>query len=141
MTKKEALPTETLRVGDEVKVYVVKVEETGKGPKVFVSRTNVGIVKRLFENEVPEIKQGIVEIKAVSREAGQRSKIAIYSSDPQIDAVGACVGNKGARVNAIVAELGGEKIDIIPSSISINSLTLEVISIISKFLLVLILIE
>ena len=88
----------------------------GKNAQIVVSRTAGGLVKRLFENEVPEIKQGLVEIKGVAREAGQRTKIAIYSTDPAIDAVGACVGNKGARVNAVVAELGGEKIDIIPWS-------------------------
>jgi len=81
--------------------------------QIMVSRTATGLVKRIFENEVPEIRQGLVEIKAIAREPGQRTKIAIYSADPDIDAVGACVGAKGSRVNAIVDELGGEKIDII----------------------------
>ena len=88
----------------------------GKNAQIMVSRTSTGFVKRLFENEVPEIKQGLVEIKGVAREPGQRTKISIYAEDPSIDALGACVGNKGARVNAVVAELGGEKIDIIPWS-------------------------
>ena len=88
----------------------------GRTTQVLVSRTATGLVTRFFENEVPEIRQGIVVIKSVAREAGQRSKIAIYSEDPQIDAVGACVGNKGMRVNAVIEQLGGEKIDIIPWS-------------------------
>ena len=83
---------------------------------MLVSRTSPGLVRKLFEEEVPEIKQGTVEIKEISREAGSRTKMAIYSNDPRVDAIGACVGNKGARVNAVVAELGGEKIDIIPWS-------------------------
>ncbi len=102
--------------GDKIKVYVKRVKSGGRNAQVLVSRTAPGLVKRLFEEEVPEIKQGTVVVKAISREPGHRTKMAIFSEDARIDAVGACVGNKGARVNAVVAELGGEKIDIIPWS-------------------------
>lgn len=113
---KDQVPGEKYEINDKINVFVKKVKNSGRLAQIMVSRTAAGLVSRLFENEVPEIKQGIVEIKGVAREAGQRTKIAIYSNDPFVDAVGACVGNKGARVNAIVAELGGEKIDIIPWS-------------------------
>ncbi len=112
----DQIKDEKYQVNDKVRVYVKKVRSTANGPQVVVSRTATGLVKRLFENEVPEIRQGIVEIKSIAREAGQRTKIAIFSNDENIDPVGACVGTKGVRVNAIVAELGGEKIDIIPWS-------------------------
>ena len=110
---RDQVPGEKYELNQKLDVFVKKVKNFGKDAQVVVSRTSSGLVKRLFENEVPEIKQGIVEIKSVARDPGQRTKIAIYSSDPAVDAVGACVGNKGARVNAIVAALGGEKIDII----------------------------
>ncbi|MBR2397425.1 MAG: transcription termination/antitermination protein NusA [Clostridia bacterium] len=110
----DQIKTERYRLNDRVKVFVKKVRTTSNGPQVIVSRSSAGLVRKFFENEVPEIRQGIVEIKSVAREAGQRTKIAIYSSDENVDAVGACVGAKGVRVNAIVTELGGEKIDIIP---------------------------
>ena len=110
---REQVPGEKYELNQRLNVYVKRVKNAGRSAQIVVSRTANGLVKRLFENEVPEIKQGIVEIKGIAREPGQRTKIAIYSADPSIDAVGACVGNKGARVNAIVAELGGEKIDII----------------------------
>ena len=113
---KDQVPGEKYELNQRLNVYVKKVKNNGKAAQIVVSRTAGGLVKRLFENEVPEIKQGVVEIKGIAREPGQRTKIAIYSDDPAVDAVGACVGNKGARVNAIVAELGGEKIDIIPWS-------------------------
>ena len=100
-------------MNDRLKVYVKNVKNNGRNAQVMVSRSAAGLVKRLFENEVPEIKNGTVVIKAITREAGQRTKMAIYSEDSQIDAVGACVGNKGSRVNAVVAELNGEKVDII----------------------------
>ena len=116
MLPQDQVPTENYELNQKITVYVKRIRQIGKNTQILVSRTATGLVKRFFENEVPEIKQGIVEIKAVSREAGQRSKIAIYSSDPQIDAVGACVGNKGMRVNAVIEQLGGEKIDIIPWS-------------------------
>ncbi len=110
---KDQVAGEKYEVNQKLNVYVKKVKNTGKLAQIVVSRTSNGLVRRLFENEVPEIKQGIVQIKAIAREPGQRTKIAIYSEDPMVDAVGACVGNKGARVNAIVSELGNEKIDII----------------------------
>ena len=116
MLPQDQIVGENYDVNQKINVYVKRIRQIGKNTQILVSRTATGLVKRFFENEVPEIKQGIVEIKAVSREAGQRSKIAIYSSDPQIDAVGACVGNKGMRVNAVIEQLGGEKIDIIPWS-------------------------
>ena len=109
----EQVRSEEFKEGDRIKVYVKNVKNSGKGAQVLVSRTSAGLVKRLFEEEVPEIKAGTVIVKAISREAGQRTKMAITSEDPQVDAVGACVGNKGSRVNAVVAELGGEKVDII----------------------------
>ena len=113
---RDQVPGEKYELNQRINVYVKKVKSTGRVAQIVVSRTANGLVKRLFENEVPEIKQGVVLVKGVARDPGQRTKIAIYSEDPTVDAVGACVGNKGARVNAIVAELGGEKIDIIPWS-------------------------
>ncbi len=107
---------EKYELNQKIKVYVKRVKSAGRNAQIIVSRTATGLVKRLFENEVPEIKQGIVTIKSIAREPGNRTKIAIYSEDPSVDAIGACVGNKGARVNAVVQELGGEKIDIIPWS-------------------------
>ena len=107
-------PNDKYEIGQNVKVYVKKIKVGTRGPQVLVSRTVPGFVKRLFELEVPEIANGLVTIKSIVREAGYRTKMAVYSEDPGIDAVGACVGNRGMRVSAIVAELGGEKIDIIP---------------------------
>lgn len=107
---------ENYQLNDRIKVFVKKVRTTSKGPQIVVSRSSAGLVKRLFELEVPEISHGIVVIKEIARDAGQRTKMAVWSEDPNVDAVGACVGNKGVRVNAVVAELGGEKIDIIPWS-------------------------
>ncbi|EUJ31748.1 transcription elongation factor NusA [Listeria floridensis FSL S10-1187] len=113
LSQNEQMPNETYRPHDRIKVYLTKVEKTTKGPQIFVSRTHPGLLKRLFEMEVPEIYEGIVEIKSVAREAGDRSKISVYTADPEVDAVGACVGPKGARVQTIVNELKGEKIDIV----------------------------
>ncbi len=110
---KDQVPGEKYEINQRLNVFVKRVKNSGKVAQIVVSRTSSGLVQRLFENEVPEIKQGVVTIKAIAREPGQRTKIAIHSEDSMVDAVGACVGNKGARVNAIVAELGGEKIDII----------------------------
>lgn len=104
---------EEYRFNDRIKIYIVEVKKTTKGPQIFVSRTHPGLVKRLFELEVPEIHDGTVEIKSISREAGSRTKIAVYSRDPNVDPIGACVGQRGTRVQAIVDELRGEKIDII----------------------------
>ncbi|GAA0298475.1 N utilization substance protein A [Gracilibacillus halotolerans] len=109
----EIMPTEQYEVHDRLKVYVTKVENTSKGPNVFVSRTHPGLLKRLFEMEVPEIYDGTVEVKSVAREAGDRSKISVYARDEEVDPVGSCVGQKGQRVQAIVDELKGEKIDIV----------------------------
>ena len=116
MLPADQVPGETYNVNDKLKVFVKRVKNGFRGAQVMVSRSAPGLVRKLFEEEVPEIKQGTVVIKAISREAGARSKIAIYSEDERVDAIGACVGNKGARVNAIVEELKGEKIDIIPWS-------------------------
>ncbi len=113
MLPQDQTPGERYLAGDRIKVYVKRVRSGGRNAQVLVSRTAPGLVKRLFEEEVPEIKQGTVIIKSVSREPGHRTKMAIASTDDRVDAVGACVGNKGARVNAVVQELGGEKIDII----------------------------
>lgn len=112
----EQIKTEELHEGDRIKVFVVEVRNSSRGPQVLISRTHPGLVKRLFELEVPEISQGIVEIKSVAREAGSRTKMAVWSSDENVDPIGACVGPKGSRVETIVSELGGEKIDIIKYS-------------------------
>ena len=116
LPKLEQVPGEELYVGDHIKVYVVDVKETEKGPKIMISRTHPGLVKRLFETEVPEIFDGTIEIKSVSRQAGSRTKLAVYSANEEIDPVGACIGQRGARVNVIVEELKGEKIDIVKYS-------------------------
>ena len=113
MLPQDQVPGEKYEVNDRLKVYVKNIKNNGRNAQVLVSRAAAGLVKRLFEIEVPEIKSGAVVIKSISREAGQRTKMAIFSEDAQVDAVGACVGNKGARVNAVVEELGGEKVDII----------------------------
>lgn len=112
----EQMPNEQYNHNDHIKVYITKVEKTTKGPQIFISRTHPNLLKRLFELEVPEIYDGIVEIKSVAREAGDRSKISVYSDDPEVDPVGACVGPKGSRVQAVVDELRGEKIDIVKYS-------------------------
>lgn len=113
LSQSEQMPNEIYKPHDRIKVYITKVEKTTKGPQIFVSRTHPGLLKRLFEIEVPEIYDGTVEIKSVAREAGDRSKISVYTDNPEVDPVGACVGPKGARVQAIVNELKGEKIDIV----------------------------
>ncbi len=113
LSENEQVKGEVYRPTERIKVYILEVKSTSKGPKILVSRTHPELVKRLFESEVTEVKDGIVEIKSISREAGSRTKIAVWSNDPDVDPVGACVGLNGARVNAIVNELRGEKIDII----------------------------
>ena len=113
LTENEQVKGEKFEPTQRVKVYVLEVKNTTKGPKVMVSRTHPELVKRLFESEVSEVAEGIVEIKSIAREAGSRTKIAVWSNDPDVDAVGACVGMNGARVGAVVNELHGEKIDII----------------------------
>ena len=113
MNESEQVKTEHYHPTDRIKVFILEVKDTTRGPRILVSRTHPELVKRLFEAEVAEIKEGIVEIKAISREAGSRTKMAVWSNDPNVDPIGACVGVNGSRVNAIVDELGGEKIDII----------------------------
>ena len=113
LTENEQVKGEVFQPTERIKVYILEVKATPKGPKILVSRTHPELVKRLFESEVTEVKDGIVEIKSIAREAGSRTKIVVWSNDPDVDPVGACVGMNGARVNAIVNELRGEKIDII----------------------------
>jgi len=137
LTENEMIHGEVLKPTDRIKVYVLEVKEGSKGPQVLVSRTHPELVKRLFESEVTEVRDGIVEIKGIAREAGSRTKIAVYSADEDVDPVGACVGVNGSRVNAIVNELKGEKIDIInwnenPAILIENSLSpAKVISVIA----------
>lgn len=116
LPKSEQVGHPDLKEGDYIKVYIADVKSGDKGPRAIISRSHPDLVKRLFEQQVPEIYDGIVEIKSVSREAGSRTKMAVVSNNPEIDAVGACIGTRGARVNSIVDELGGEKIDIIEYS-------------------------
>ncbi|MBE0068058.1 transcription termination factor NusA [Thermoanaerobacterium thermosaccharolyticum] len=113
LTPNEQIPNETYNHGDRIKVYIVEVKKTTKGPQILISRSHPGLVKRLFEMEVPELQQGIVEIRSISREPGSRTKMAVYTKDENVDPVGSCVGYKGARVQAVVNELKGEKIDIV----------------------------
>lgn len=113
LAEAEQMPTEEYYVHDRLKVFVTKVENTGKGPQIYISRSHPGLLKRLFEMEVPEIYNGTVEIRSVAREAGDRSKISVHADDPEIDAVGSCVGQRGQRVQVIVNELKGEKIDVV----------------------------
>jgi N utilization substance protein A len=111
--------------GERVKAYIVEVRRTAKGPQIVVSRTHPGLIRRLFELEVPEIADGVVEIKACAREPGQRTKIAVWSNDPNVDPVGSCVGARGARVRMVVNELRGEKIDIVPFSDDHNDFVMK----------------
>ena len=113
LNENEMIKGEVFTPTERVKVYILEVKDTTKGPRILVSRTHPELVKRLFESEVTEVRDGIVEIKSIAREAGSRTKIAVWSNDPNVDPVGACVGMNGARVNSIVNELKGEKIDII----------------------------
>ena len=113
LAENEQVKGETFKPTERIKVYILEVKDTPKGPRILVSRTHPGLVKRLFESEVAEVKDGTVEIKSIAREAGSRTKLAVWSNDPDVDPVGACVGVNGARVSAIVNELRGEKIDII----------------------------
>lgn len=113
LASNEQIPGEQYNFMERLKVYVLEVKKTTKGPQIFVSRTHPELVKRLFEQEVPEVHDGTVEIKSIAREAGSRTKIAVHSKDSNVDALGACVGQNGYRVNVIVSELGGEKIDVI----------------------------
>jgi len=116
LADKEQVPGESYPLNERLKVYVIEVKPGTKGPKIYVSRTHPDLVKRLFENEVPEVHEGVVEIKSISREAGSRTKIAVHSTKKEVDPVGSCVGHNGSRVGVVVSELNGEKIDIIPWS-------------------------
>ena len=116
LLKSEQIPGESFEVGDRVKVFVSEVRSEFKGPIVSLSRTHSGLVRRMFELEVPEIRDGTVSIRGVAREAGSRTKIAVFSNDPNVDAVGSCIGEHGMRINSIIDELGGEKIDIVKYS-------------------------
>lgn len=113
LSPQEQIPGEVYRQNERIKTYILEVKKTTKGPEVYVSRTHPGLVKRLFEMEVPEIHEGIVQIRSIAREAGSRTKIAVYSVEENVDPVGACVGQRGTRVQTVVDELQGEKIDII----------------------------
>lgn len=113
LPKTEIIPGETIKMGSSIKVYISKVENNSKGPLILLSRSHYGFVKRLFELEIPEINEGIVLVYSVGREAGLRTKIAVYSENSNVDAIGACIGERGSRINRIIEELNGEKIDII----------------------------
>ena len=113
LTENEQVKTEVFKPTERIKLYVLEVKDNAKGPRIIVSRTHPDFVKKLFEAEVSEVKDGTVEIKSIAREAGSRTKIAVWSNNPDVDPIGACVGQNGARVNSIVSELRGEKIDII----------------------------
>ena len=113
LPKTELIKDEQLTMGSSIKVYVTKIDDTGKSPLILLSRAHYGFVKRLLENEIPELNDGTVILYSVARDAGSRSKIAVYSENPNVDAIGACVGEKGIRINNITKELGGEKIDVV----------------------------
>lgn len=114
LPKKEIIPGEQIKMGSSIKVYISKVENNSKGPLILLSRSHYGFVKRLFELEIPEISEGIILVYSVARDAGNRTKIAVYSENPNVDPVGACIGEKGSRINRIISELNGEKIDVVP---------------------------
>ena len=113
LPKSEIIPGETIKMSSSLKVYITKVENNSKGPLILLSRKHYGFVKRLFELEIPEINEGIILVYSVAREAGNRTKIAVYSENPNVDPVGSCIGEKGSRINRIINELNGEKIDIV----------------------------
>ena len=132
LPKAEQVGLESLHEGDMVKVYIADVKDNERGPHAIISRSHPGFVRRLFEKEVPEIFDGTVEIKSVSREAGSRTKMAVSSQNPDVDAIGSCIGPKGARVNTIVAELGGEKIDIVEYSDDLAPATVVKVDIVDE---------
>lgn len=113
LPKKELIPGEKIEMGSSIRVYVTKIEDTGKGPLILLSRAHYGFVKRLLELEVPELKDGIVKLYSVARDAGSRSKVAVYSDNPRVDAIGACIGERSSRISRIMKELKGEKLDIV----------------------------
>lgn len=128
LPKSETIPGEKIRMGSSIKVYITKVENNSKGPIILLSRNHYGFVKRLFELEIPEINEGIILVYSVAREAGERTKVAVYSENGRVDAVGSCIGEKGTRISRIISELSGEKIDIIeyskdPSTFIANALS------------------
>lgn len=114
LPKTEIIPGEKIEMGSSIKVYISKVENNSKGPLILLSRNHYGFVKRLFELEIPEINEGIILVYSVARDAGNRTKIAVYSENPNVDPVGACIGERGSRINRIIDELNGEKIDVVP---------------------------
>ena len=116
MMKNDQVPGDKFNVGDRVKVYVKKIKDSYNGPQIQVSRSNIGFLRKLFELEIPEIASGEVQIKSIARDAGNRAKVAVFSEKPNVDAIGACVGNRGTRINTIVNELNGEKIDLVEYS-------------------------
>ena len=116
LLKSEQIPGESFMVGDKIKVFVMEVNKEARGPIVTLSRVHPGLVRRMFELEIPEIADGIVIVKGVSREAGSRTKVSVYSREPDVDPVGACIGNHGARIGSIIEELRGEKVDIVKYS-------------------------
>lgn len=116
MMKNDQVPGDKFNVGDRVKVYVKKIKDSYNGPQIQVSRSNIGFLRKLFELEIPEIASGEVQIKSIARDAGNRAKVAVFSDKPNVDAIGACVGNRGTRINTIVNELNGEKIDLVEYS-------------------------
>ena len=113
LPKKELIPGEKIEMGSSIKVYVTKIDNSGKGPLILLSRKHYGFVKRLLELEVPELSEGIVKLYSVARDAGERSKVAVYSDNPRVDAIGACIGEKSSRISRIMKELNGEKLDIV----------------------------
>lgn len=113
LPKSEIIPGETIKMGSSLKVYITKVDNSGKGPLILLSRKHYGFVKRLFELEIPEVNEGIILIYSVAREAGVRTKVAVYSENPNVEAVGSCIGERGSRINNIIKELNGEKIDVV----------------------------
>lgn len=113
LPKKELIPGEKIEMGSSIKVYVTKIDNSGKGPLILLSRKHFGFVKRLLELEVPELSEGIVKLYSVARDAGERSKVAVYSDNPRVDAIGACIGEKSSRISRIMKELNGEKLDIV----------------------------
>ena len=113
MPKKELIPGEKIEMGSSVKVYVTKIDDTGKAPLILLSRSHYGFIKRLLELEVPELQEGIVKLYSVARDAGSRSKVAVYSDNTRVDAIGACIGEKSSRILRMMKELNGEKLDIV----------------------------
>ena len=128
LPKSELIPGEKLTMGDSIKVYITKIESTPKGPLILVSRKNYGFVKRLFEHEIPEFSDGTLELRGVAREAGVRSKVAVASTNPNVDPIGSCIGEKGRRIANIINELGGEKVDLIAYSTNMEEFIANALS-------------